>query len=40
MKASYTNPRLKHAEMIAFMFAFSQIILALGLFFVLRTHLV
>jgi hypothetical protein len=40
MNASRTNQNMQHAEVIAFMFAFVQIILALGIFFAFKAHLV
>jgi hypothetical protein len=40
MDASRTNQNMQHAEMIAFMFAFVQIILALGIFLAFKTHIV
>lgn len=40
MIASQNNKIMQHADVIAFMFALSQIILALGLFWSLKAHIV
>lgn len=41
MKATHTtSKKLRHAELIAGMFAFLQAFLAMGLFFALKNHLV